>query len=88
MSQLRPHFYPIAIHPEVLPPRSFGQSVNHNVKVVKPPPMERDKLLALYADAHKYVHRGNLKKLLSSKFSLDQSFDLGLSPKYNQFQIF
>ena len=37
---------------------------------------QRDKLLALYADAHKYVHRGSLKRLLSSKEPLDPFFNI------------
>jgi hypothetical protein len=75
MSKLRPHFYPIAIC-STLVPIIPGQPRNHNVEAVKPPPLERDKLLALYADAHKYVHRGSLKRLLSSKEPLDPFFNI------------
>jgi hypothetical protein len=76
MSQLRPHFYPIAIQRDELPRPISGQPINHNVKAVKPSPLDRDQLLALYGDAHKYIHRGSLKKLLSSKFPLDPEFNI------------
>ena len=76
MSNLRPHFYPFAIRHQVLPPPIPGQTREHKIELVSPSPLDRDKLLALYADAHKYVHRGSLKRLLSTKEPLDPFFDI------------
>ena len=75
MSNLRPHFYPFAVRQTALP-IILGQNKSYAIEVIKPPPLERDKLLALYGDAHKYVHRGSFKKLLSSKVPLDPLFNI------------
>jgi hypothetical protein len=76
MSNLRPHFYPVALRSQVLPPRISGQVTGRTITAIEPPPLNRDKLLALYADAHKYVHRGSLRELLLSKHPLDPVFDI------------
>jgi hypothetical protein len=75
MSNLRSHFYPVAIR-STTDPRIANQPRKYHVENVRPPPLDRDKLLALYADSHKYVHRGSLKKLLSSREPLDLLFDI------------
>ena len=44
--------------------------------MIEPAPMTKEELLKLYAHTHKFLHRGNLKKLLSAGSPIDMNVDL------------
>lgn len=74
MSKLRPHFYPNAVkaRTEILP---NGQKHVHVVDV-SPSPLPREELVRLYAKTHKHLHRGSLKKLISTDDLIDMKLDV------------
>lgn len=75
MTKLRPHFFPFACSQEVV--THPGGSRGFNMTVIKPPPLTKDDLLALYGKTHRHVHRGSLKNLLSLDVNApwDQTID-------------
>lgn len=74
MSKLRPHFYPVAVREKNVTPLKSGKK-NHEIEGVNPSPFPKEKLLALYGKTHKFLHRGNLKNLLTAATPLDLNFD-------------
>ena len=75
MTELRPHFYPVGLRTTSVTAVGPNQQ-NFNVEGVDPSPFSKDDLLALYAKTHKHLHRGSLKKLLSSAAPLDLTIDV------------
>jgi len=49
---------------------------NHQLTGINPSPLPKEGLLTIYAKTHKHLHRGNLKKLLSSDAPLDMSINV------------
>ena len=43
--------------------------------VLNPQPLPKEELLSLYGKTHKFLHRGNLKKLLSSTTPIDMEIN-------------
>lgn len=80
LTKLRAHFYPIAVRQTILagPPRSF------QLEPVEPSPFSKDDLIKLYSETHKYLHRGSLKKLLSSETPIDVTINLPEIVKWAQ----
>lgn len=70
LGKLRPHFYPFACKQVMLPERRV------EMRVIDPPPLPKEELLALYGKAHKFLHRGSLKKILSSETPIDMRIDV------------
>jgi hypothetical protein len=72
LARLREHFYPLAIIQTFTPgpPRGFS------IAVVEPSPLPKEELLKLYADTHKYLHRGSLKKMLSMDTPIDITINM------------
>lgn len=72
LTRLREHFYPLATIQTFTPgpPRGFSMAV------VEPSPLPKEELLKLYANTHKYLHRGSLKKLLSMDTPIDITINL------------
>lgn len=60
MLKLRPHFFPIA-----MTQNKVGRQFE--MLAVTPSPLSREALLDLYGTTHKYLHRGSIKKILSSE---------------------
>jgi hypothetical protein len=44
--------------------------------VLDPQPLPKEQLLSLYGKTHRFLHRGNLKKLLSSATPIDMERNL------------
>lgn len=80
LTKLKPHFYPEPVTQVELEPNRF------NLEVIKPSPFPKDELIALYGKTHRYLHRGTLKKMLTSDKPLDPHVDLpeiiGLGQKF------
>jgi hypothetical protein len=73
LTELRPHFYPFACkQTRVGEPGGYSFQLD----VLEPQPLPREELLALYGKTHRYLHRGSLKKLLSSPQPIDMEIDL------------
>jgi hypothetical protein len=62
MTSLHPDFYPQPIRQL---PKQAGRA-EQMVEGVHPSPLPRTELLTLYGTCHRYLHRGNVKKLLTS----------------------
>jgi hypothetical protein len=75
MSKLRPHFYPIAVR-ETSVDILDGNRQNHNLQGVNPSPLPKEDLITLYGKTHKHLHRGSLKRLLSSSTPLDMTINM------------
>lgn len=82
MARLRPHFFPFAAKQKVnfLP----GGQRHIELQMLDPQPLTRDQLLSLYGATHKHLHRGTLKKLLSSAQALDMAVDVPEVVKWTQ----
>jgi len=65
LSKLRPHFYPFAWKGD------RANALHLHMAVLKPQPLPKDELLVLYGKTHRFLHRGNIRKLLSSPTSID-----------------
>jgi hypothetical protein len=72
LTKLRPHFYPFACRQIV----DSDDIWRGPVEGLDPQPLPKDELLSLYGKTHKFLHRGNLKKLLSSATPIDMSINL------------
>lgn len=72
LSELRPHFYPFACRQIERSDGSWGGQLEG----VNPQPLSKDDLLSLYGKTHKFLHRGSLKKLLSSDTPIDMNINL------------
>lgn len=70
LSKLREHFYPSPIRQNVVRRVPSGPA-EFRLDGVDPSPLPKDQLLDLYAKTHKCLHRGSLKKLLSSETPID-----------------
>ncbi|HVZ04355.1 hypothetical protein [Hyphomicrobium sp.] len=73
LSELRPHFYPIACKQTRI---QVGSSFEFELNILHPQPLPKEDLLSLYGKTHKFLHRGNIKKLLSSATSIDMEINL------------
>ena len=69
ITELRPHFYPFAC-------RQIKEDGLMHLVAIDPSPLSKGDLLALYGKTHKFLHRGSLKKLLSSSTPIDMSINL------------
>jgi hypothetical protein len=69
LSKLRPHFYPFACKQTV-------HDTHMEMTPIDPPPLSKGELLTLYGQTHKHLHRGSLKKLLSSDAPIDMTINL------------
>lgn len=74
MAKLRPNFFPFAVTQKV----SLQPAGNKHFELTRldNQPITRDGLLALYGYTHKHLHRGTLKKLLSSQQPLDLAINV------------
>jgi hypothetical protein len=73
LTELRPHFYPVATVPN---PRLLANGRRLVLmRAANPQPLPKEALLELYGLTHRYVHRGNLKGLISSDISLDRTIN-------------
>jgi hypothetical protein len=63
LTKLRPHFYPIPITQN---PKTIDGKQGLELRITNPSPLPKEDLLQLYGATHKHLHRGTLKKLLSS----------------------
>jgi hypothetical protein len=70
LGKLRPHFYPFACKQT-----KMGEGRFH-LEVLHPQPLPKEQLLALYGKTHKFLHRGSLRKLLSSPTPIDPTINL------------
>lgn len=73
LSKLRAHFYPKPVIQKIVnpgPPRRFEH------EAIEPSPLPKEALLKLYGQTHKHLHRGSLKKLLSSESTIDGELDV------------
>lgn len=70
LTKLRPHFWPLACNDTKQPDGSF------EMKILDAQPLTKADLLSLYGKTHKFLHRGSLKKLLSSETPIDMHIDL------------
>jgi hypothetical protein len=73
LTKLRPHFYPFACKQTRT---RKGERHHFHLEVLNPQPLPKEQLLALYGKTHQYLHRGNLKKLLSSPTPIDMEINL------------
>lgn len=78
LTRLRPHFYPAPIKQN-----SKGPGIWH-MEGINPSPLPKEELLALYGLTHKYLHRGNLKKLMSMDDPIDMEIDIPEIVKWGQ----
>jgi hypothetical protein len=69
MEKLRPDFYP-------LPFRQSKDVRGQVMTLLHPSPLPKTELLKLYAQTHKHLHRGSLKKLISSDSSIEMTVDM------------
>jgi hypothetical protein len=70
LSRLREHFYP-------QPVKQIQEQKNHwRLEGIHPSPLNKIDLLQLYAHTHKHLHRGSLKKLLSSETPIDTTINM------------
>lgn len=70
LAKLRPHFYPDAVKPMRKGPHEV------HMEGVQPSPFPKEELLALYGKTHRHLHRGTLKRLLSSEKVIDTHVNL------------
>jgi hypothetical protein len=73
LSKLRPHFYPFACKQTRA---RHGESHRFHMDILDPQPLPKEELLTLYGKTHKFLHRGSLKKLLSSSTPIDMTINL------------
>lgn len=74
MSKLRPHFYPVPVT-RVVNTLADGRK-HHQLTGIDPSPLSKEHLLDVYANTHKHLHRGSLKKLLSTDTPLDMTINV------------
>jgi hypothetical protein len=65
LEKLRPHFYPIPVI-QTTTPIPGTENKHHHLQEIDPQPFPKEALLGLYGDTHRYLHRGNVTKLLNS----------------------
>jgi hypothetical protein len=70
LTDLRPHFYPVAVKQTMLGSTPTGNK-HHGLEGINPSPFPKEALLELYGKTHKYLHRGSLRKILSSNTPLE-----------------
>lgn len=70
MERLRSHFYPISVT------KTKPTGDRHYIAAKPTSPLDKNSLLSLYGKTHKYLHRGNLKNLLSSQQPWDQTINV------------
>jgi hypothetical protein len=75
LERLRPYFYPLAVTSTVVNSEP-GKPKHHHVQGVPKSPLDKTSLLAPYGHTHKFLHRGTLKKMLSSDQPWDTTIDL------------
>lgn len=75
LSKLRAHFYPFACK-QTVDPSNAGGPKQFQLQEIHPAPLSRDDLIKLYSSTHKHLHRGNLKRLLSSQTPLELTINL------------
>ena len=73
LSELRPHFYPFAYKQVAMPQVS---KVQFRMEPLDPQPLPKDELLSLYGKTHRFLHRGSLKKLMSSSTPIDMNINI------------
>ncbi len=69
LSKLRPHFYPFAC-------KQTTTERHLALDVIDPQPLTKEGLIQLYGQTHRHLHRGSLRKLLSSDATIDMKIDL------------
>ncbi|MGH7119094.1 MAG: oligopeptide/dipeptide ABC transporter ATP-binding protein [Acetobacteraceae bacterium] len=69
LAQLRPHFYPIPFRQQNRSPVDGVRQ--HDIVGIDPMPLPKEALLELYGKCHQQLHRGNVRKLLSSDTPID-----------------
>jgi hypothetical protein len=74
MERLRPHFYPIPVRE--ISVRQIGAQKRHDLEGINPSPLPKDALIKMYGAAHKHLHRGSLRKLLSASAPLDLTINV------------
>jgi hypothetical protein len=70
LTELRPHFYPFACR------QTKNADGSMHLQGIDPSPLSKDDLLTLYGNTHRFLHRGSLKKLLSSPTPIDMQINL------------
>lgn len=70
LEKLRTHFYPIPVKQTTT--RLDGTHKQHNLAAINQSPLSKESLLELYADTHKHLHRGNVRKLLNSATPIEE----------------
>jgi hypothetical protein len=76
LEKIREHFYPQSINRTTSPINS--RQKHHHLEAKPSQPFPKESLLSLYADTHKYIHRGNVRKILNSDTPID------LKPNFDQ----
>lgn len=75
LSKLREHFYPSPITQNIVQTKPGGPKHFH-LEGVNPSPLPKEQLLVLYGKTHKFLHRGSLKKLLTSDTPIDITINM------------
>jgi hypothetical protein len=75
LERLRPHFYPMAISLELIGEENVKHR-HHNIRFIENSPLSKQSLITLYAKTHQFLHRGSLKRMLSSSETWDTKIDL------------
>ena len=73
LAALRPHFYPIPVKQRLTNPEApMGKRI-FELKVIEPSPLPKEGFLTLYGKTHRHLHRGSLKKLMSTEIPIDMN---------------
>lgn len=75
MTELRPHFYPVPAERTGINWLPTGQR-SHDLVEIAEAPFPKQALLELYAQTHRHLHRGSVKKLLTADAVLNMKIDL------------
>ncbi|MGE0282720.1 MAG: hypothetical protein AB7P20_19205 [Rhizobiaceae bacterium] len=81
LSNLRPHFFPVAY----IPTKKSKPVPHTHIEPMKPEPLTKDDLLTLYGKTHRHLHRGSLKTIMAldeERPSLDTKIDAPMIAKW------
>lgn len=73
LTELRPHFYPIAVKQTLLNPGVPLVKCHYQLAGINPSPLPKEDFLALYGRTHRHLHRGTLKNLMSKDTPIDMN---------------